>query len=147
LWRRPARLLPQPFSSLFWFDSNRCSIWPVISLWNSLCSHTDMLPQSQDLGWGFGELEVACDHTMSHVPINILLDFFIADMGALEAVFSHRCDSISYSVTVKIPHSCVFGCQPLVLALFVCLWAGEGFVNLHMWGCNYLKRKEKPKLI
>jgi hypothetical protein len=36
---------------------------------------------------------------------------FIADMGALEAIFSHRCDSTSYSITVRIPHSCVFGCQ------------------------------------
>jgi hypothetical protein len=67
----------------------------------------------------------------SHLAnIYILLDFFIADMGALEAVFSHRCDSTSYSITVRIPHSCVFGCQPLLLALFVCLWAGKGFVNL-----------------
>ncbi len=29
LWRRPTRLLPQPFLGLFWFDSNKCSIWPV----------------------------------------------------------------------------------------------------------------------
>jgi hypothetical protein len=133
LWRRRTRLLPQPFLGLFWFYSNRCNIWPVISLWNSLCSHTDTLTQSQDLGWGFGELEVACDQTMSQVlilQICILLDFFIADMGALEAIFSHRCDSTSYSITVRIPHSCVFGSQPLLLALFVCLWAGKGFVNL-----------------
>jgi hypothetical protein len=124
--------------------------FPFISLWNSLCSHTDTLTQSQDLGWGFGELEVACDQTMSQVfimQINILLDFFIADMGALEAVFSHWCDSTSYSITVRIPHSYVFGCQPLILALFVCLWAGKGFVNLHLVRMQLFEKKRKPKLI
>jgi hypothetical protein len=48
-----------------------------------------------NLGLGFRELEVACDQIMSHIlfmQINILLDFFIVDMGALgglEVVFSH----------------------------------------------------------
>jgi hypothetical protein len=66
---------------------------------------------------------------------------------SLKAVFSHWCDSTSYSVTVRIPHSCVFGCQPLVLALFVCLWAGKGFVNLHLVRMQLFEKKRKPKLI
>ncbi len=94
-----------------------------ISLWNSLCSHTDMLTHSQDLElrvWG-ARSSFWSDNVPSFYHANKYSPwFFHCRHGSLGGSFHHWCDSTSYSMTVRIPHSCVFGCQPLILDL-VCV--------------------------